>query len=95
MLAPRVVDPGRLPKAPAFSKLLVWTDKNGDRRSTPDELVSLGSLGIASIDLDYVVDPRCNDRGDGEVERASFRYVDASGATRTGAIVDVHLPARR
>jgi hypothetical protein len=69
--------------------------RDGDRRSTPDELVPAASIGLVSIDLDYAVDPRCNARGDCEVERASFRYTDASGVTRTGAVVDVHLPAQR
>jgi hypothetical protein len=34
-------------------------------------------------------------RGNCEVERASFRYRDAAGVERTGAVVDVHLATPR
>ncbi|NBI44124.1 beta strand repeat-containing protein [Burkholderia sp. ISTR5] len=36
---------------PEFANLKVWIDSNGDGQSTPDELVSLASLGIKSIKL--------------------------------------------
>jgi hypothetical protein len=80
---------------PAFASLVVWSDRDGDRVSSSSELASLGALGVVSIDLAYTVEPRCDARGNCEVERASFRYVDASGLERRGAIVDVHLAAQR
>ncbi|WP_198386371.1 calcium-binding protein, partial [Burkholderia ubonensis] len=36
---------------PEFANLKVWIDRNGDAQSTPDELVSLASIGIKSIKL--------------------------------------------
>jgi hypothetical protein len=87
---------GRLtPADPAFAKLLVWIDRNGDRRSSPDELVPASAYGLVSIDLDYTVSPRCDVHGNCEVERASFRYRDAAGVERTGAVIDVHLAVQR
>lgn len=87
---------GRItPRDPGFARLLVWSDHDGDRRSTPGELVSAAAAGLLSIDLDYVVDPRCDARGDCEVERAVFRFRDAAFVERTGAVIDVHLAAQR
>jgi hypothetical protein len=86
---------GRItPRDPGFARLLVWSDGDGDRRSAPGELVSAAEAGLLSIDLDYVVDPRCDARGDCEVERAVFRYRDGAGVERTGAVIDVHLAAQ-
>ena len=36
----------------------------------------------------------CDARGNCEVERAAFRYLDAIGIERRGAIVDVHIVAQ-
>ena len=37
---------------------------------------------------------RCDGRGNCEIERARFRYLDEAGAERTGEIIDVYLSAR-
>jgi hypothetical protein len=87
---------GRItPADSGFARLLLWSDEDGDRVSGRGELRSLASFGVVSIDLDYGVDLRCDARGNCEVERASFRWFDASGAERVGAIVDVHLRDQR
>jgi hypothetical protein len=90
---------GRItPADPGFSRLLVWSDRDGDRRSSADELAPASAASaceLLSIDLDYTSDPRCDARGNCEVERASFRYRDAAGVVRTGAVVDVHLRVQR
>jgi hypothetical protein len=87
---------GRLtPADPSFAKLLVWSDRAGDRASSAGELVPAAALGIVAIDLDYTVDARCDARRNCEVERASFRFRDAAGVERTGAVVDVHLAPQR
>jgi hypothetical protein len=83
------------PNDPAFSRLLVWSDGDGDRRSASGELVAASASELVSIELDYTSEPRCNARGDCEVERASFRYRDASFALRTGVVVDIHLAPQR
>ncbi len=83
---------GRItPNDPGFASLLVWSDRDGDRRSSPGELAPAGSLELLSIDLDYSVRPRCDPRGNCEMERAPFQYRDAAGVVRTGSVVDVHL----
>jgi hypothetical protein len=86
---------GRItPNDPGFARLLVWSDRDGDRVSTPGELTSASAIELLSIDLDYAVDPRCDSRGNCEVERASFRYREG-GVERIGTVIDVHLPAQR
>lgn len=87
---------GRItPSDPGFSRLVVWSDRDGDRRSSAVEIAPASTFELLSIDLDYVIDPRCDLRGNCEVERASFRYRDAAGIERTGAVVDIHLAAQR
>lgn len=87
---------GRItPEDPGFARLLVWSDRDGDRRSAPGELAPAAAYELLSIDLDYTVDARCDAHGNCERERAAFRYRDAAGVVRTGAVIDVHLAAQR
>jgi hypothetical protein len=79
---------------PMFSRLVLWTDRNGDHRSTPDELSPLSSK-VTSISLAFTSDPRCNQRDDCEGERATLHWRDAFGADHAGVVVDVYLPRRR
>lgn len=86
---------GRItPEDEAWPRLLLWSDRDGDRVSSAGELSPLSSRRLASIDLGYAIAPRCDGRGNCEVERAAFRYLDDAGRERTGEIVDVHLPAQ-
>jgi hypothetical protein len=78
---------------PAFAELVLWSDRNGDHRSSADELRPLSSV-VTSIPLAYTLDPRCTDRGACEGERGTLRWKDTTGAERTGAVVDVYLPRR-
>jgi hypothetical protein len=80
---------------PAFAELGLWSDRDGDRRSGAGELATVSQAGIVSIDLRYRSDPRCDGRGNCEVERAPIVYRDASGSLRTGSAVDIHLAAQR
>ncbi len=75
---------------PAFAKLVIWRDADANRTSEPTEL-SPAASELSSLDLAYKVDSRCDDRGNCEVERATMRFVDASGRERAGSVVDVHL----
>ena len=77
-----------------FSKLVLWSDRDGDRRSSAGELMKAADAGLVSIDLEYSTGLRCDARNNCEVERASFRFRDANGVERTGLVLDVHLPAR-
>jgi hypothetical protein len=78
-----------------FGDLVLWADEDRDRRTAAGELTKVDRAGIVSIDLRYVSAPRCDARGNCEVERAPFTYRDGAGALRTGEIVDVHLRAQR
>lgn len=80
---------------PMFAWLRLWSDHDGDRASTAGELRSLEEAGVESLQLQFVISPRCDARGNCEIERATFRFVDASGQPHVGAIVDVHLAVRR
>lgn len=77
----------------AFSKLVLWSDANGDRASSASELSSLASKKIRSIDLKYTTAERCDARGNCERERATFTY-EENGSVKTGAVVDVWLAYR-
>ncbi|MBS2028456.1 MAG: hypothetical protein JST54_11165 [Deltaproteobacteria bacterium] len=79
---------------PDFKRLVVWTDTNGDRRSTPDELKPLSAFGVKSIRVNYHIAPRCDAHGNCEVERAGFMWRDAKGHAHQGEVVDVHLKSR-
>lgn len=78
---------------PAFASLVLWADRDGDRRSTADELTPLASV-VTAIPLANRRDVRCDGRGDCEGERGTMLWRDATGAARTGAVVDVYLPER-
>ncbi len=82
---------GKLTAAdPGFSGLLLWSDLNADRSSTPDELVPAAARGIVSVELAYTKGAICDARRNCEVERASVTIADISGE-HVGAVVDVHL----
>jgi hypothetical protein len=78
---------------PAFPSLLLWTDRDGDRRSAPEELTALSSV-IVSISIDNHVEVRCDARRNCERERATLQWRDAQGARHEGSVVDVYLPLR-
>jgi hypothetical protein len=83
------------PADAAFPRLLLWSDRDDDRASTAGELASASSRKLLSIDLGYTTSaPRCNARGNCEIERATFRYMDDTGAARTGEVIDVHLKSQ-
>jgi hypothetical protein len=78
---------------PGFADLVLWSDLDGNHRSSPDELRSLASV-VSAISLEHTLDPRCTARGACEGERATLRWRDATGVERTGAVIDVYLPKR-
>ena len=83
---------GRItPEDAAWPSLRLWSDADGDRASSAGELAPLAARRILSIDLAYTSERRCDERGNCEVERASFLWADEAGVEHTGAIVDVHL----
>ncbi|CAN5920863.1 hypothetical protein BH11MYX3_BH11MYX3_43600 [soil metagenome] len=76
-----------------FASLVLWSDRDGDQRSSSTELTAL-SATIVSISLANHIDARCDARDNCEGERASFTWRDAGGALRAGTVVDVYLPRR-
>jgi hypothetical protein len=76
----------------SFDKLLVWRDRDQDRRSSPSELTPARDAGLLAVALDYRVVPRCTE-GDCEMERAEFVFA-GDGEERHGEVVDVHFAAR-
>jgi hypothetical protein len=77
----------------AFASLLLWSDRNGDRQSTPDELAPLASK-VVSITLENAIEIRCDARTNCERERSAMEWRDERGVHR-GSVVDVYLPRRR
>ncbi len=77
---------------PAFADLLLWSDVDGDRRSTPDELRPLAHA-LPWLPIDYRVEPRCDARGNCERERATMTWLDGA-QPRAATIVDVYLRIR-
>jgi len=78
---------------PAFGELLLWTDRDGDHRSSPAELRPLATV-ITEIPLAHTLDPRCTERGACEGERGRLRWRDPTGNERTGSVIDVYVPKR-
>jgi len=76
-----------------WARLVVWRDANGDRISTPSELSTLATSGVTSIDVRYSIAPTCDSRGNCEVERAGFAFIDG-GVSKQGRVIDVHLQVR-
>ena len=76
----------------AFGALLLWSDRDGDRQSTPDELVPLASR-VVSITLENELAIRCDARTNCERERSAMQWRDADGV-HAGSVVDVYLPRR-
>ncbi len=82
------------PQDPGFSDLVLWSDHDGDRRSSGFELTPLAAHGVTAVELGYTRDARCDARGNCELERASFWFAPSGGEVQRGAVVDVHLPCQ-
>jgi hypothetical protein len=78
---------------PAFAELVLWSDHDGDRRSTARELRPLASV-VTAIPLAHSLAPRCTANDSCEGERGTLRWHDSTGAERTGAVVDVYVRRR-
>ncbi|MBI5546029.1 MAG: hypothetical protein HY901_19225 [Deltaproteobacteria bacterium] len=75
----------------AWSRLLVWRDVDGNGVSRAHELQAAQKAGLASIDLAFRTDVRCDARGNCERERAGFQWRTKSGEKRSGEVIDVYL----
>ncbi|MBM4374136.1 MAG: calcium-binding protein [Deltaproteobacteria bacterium] len=82
---------GRIDAAdPVWARLVAWGDTNGDRVSQPRELRPLADLGVYRLDLGYLRAPRCDERGNCEIEQATMGVLE-DGEARQGRVIDVHL----
>ncbi|MBM4359309.1 MAG: calcium-binding protein [Deltaproteobacteria bacterium] len=82
---------GRIDAAdPVWTRLVAWGDTNGDRVSQPRELLTLADVGVYRLDLGYLRAPRCDERGNCEIEQATMGVLE-DGEARQGRVIDVHL----
>lgn len=78
------------PADPRFADLVLWSDHDGDRRSTHWEHTALEIAGIEAIPLAHHDDRECDARGNCAIERTSVA-MSHGASTQAAAIVDVHL----
>jgi hypothetical protein len=78
------------PADPAYDAIVLWSDHDGDRRSTHWEHTSLASAGIDMLPVAYHTRTECDGRGNCGRERAPVFAAGPEG-TKSGEIVDVHL----
>lgn len=79
------------PADPAFADLVLWTDRDGDRRGELAELLPVREASLVAIELAYASRVECDERGNCGRERARFEFRAPTGEVRTGEIVDVYL----
>jgi hypothetical protein len=75
----------------AFARLLLWSDRDADRRSSPTELRAASDV-LVSIPLANTRDIRCTPNDDCEGERGVVLWRDDTNGLRAGAVVDVYVP---
>lgn len=78
---------------PAFSRLVLWADGDGDQRSSAGELRPASELVVA-IPLANHRDVRCTANDDCEGERGAVQWRGPDGSERQGAVIDVYTPSR-
>lgn len=75
----------------AFTRLVLWADRDSNRTSSASELRPAHEIVIA-IPLANELRPRCTKEGDCEGERGVVHWRATDGNVRTGAVIDVYLP---
>jgi hypothetical protein len=76
------------PADPRFADLLLWSDHDGDRRSTHAEHETLASRGIVAIPLAYRSVRECDARGNCAIERVEAATREPGATAR---VIDIHL----
>lgn len=74
----------------AYAHLVLWFDRDQDRRCVPGELVTLREAGVLAIELAYATPPDAPP-GSHEGETAALWTRGANGRVRHGRVVDVYL----
>lgn len=73
-----------------FAKLVLWNDQDGDGVSQKTEIKSLSQMGVEEISLKYSAKQITSLGNRAELrERASFRFKNAQGQTKSGEVIDV------
>lgn len=75
---------------PAYAALVLWFDRDQDRRCTPAETVSLAAAGVVALDLHDAAPARVP-FGSHEGEHSTLWFHDDDGVLQRGRIVDVYL----
>lgn len=74
-----------------WSELMLWSDHDRDRASSPWELVPLAYSGVQAVDLQFNRERICDSWGNCGIERSTFSHASGSTLTR-GTVIDVHIP---
>jgi hypothetical protein len=77
-------------RSPLWPRLLLWTDRNHNGLSEPDELLRLADSGIAAVDLNYRLSGRKDGSGNWFRQRAEITWLDG----RSTKVYDVWLTIR-
>lgn len=75
----------------AFARLVVWADRDQDRRCSTGEVTPLAALGVTALAVRASPRPARELAGSYEGETASVVAVTADGAPRRARLVDVYL----
>lgn len=78
----------------AYSRLMLWTDRNHNGLSEPDELVSVSSMGLAVLTTDAKTSRRRDPSGNEFRLRAKALWRTESGALIPRYVYDVWLKSR-
>lgn len=79
------------PADPIWSRLVLWSDHDRDRHSSPLELTPVESSSLSAIELDFTERRRCDASGNCGIERAPMSFTHAGNSTQ-GQVIDVHIP---
>lgn len=84
------VSDGKIDAADAvFGQLLVWTDRNHNGVSEPDELVSAAGAGIVSVSTTYREKKRRDEFGNRFKQRGTVVLVDVDGKQKSRHVFDI------
>lgn len=72
----------------AWSQIQIWADRNTDAYTDVDELYSLDSVGIISIDLNYITKDDVDKYGNATKQRSTFK-LRVNGKIREHVVIDV------
>jgi hypothetical protein len=78
-----------------FARLLLWTDRNHNGISEPDELEGAAAAGLVSIETDYAERKRRDQHGNEFRQTSASWWLDETGNRKRRAVWDVWLQVGR